>query len=249
MRNIKLIIEFDGAGYCGWQRQPGSIKTVQGTIERAISIITDEKVLIDGSSRTDSGVHAKGMVASFKTNSKIPSGQFKDAINTKLPPDIAIIKSEQVSDDFHARYCSIGKTYCYNILNREEKVVLGRNYNWAIREKLDVQKMKGCCKYFIGKKDFRAFMSAGSDAKNTIRDVKDLHIKVVDNKISIYITADGFLYNMVRNIVGILVKVGKNKLEGSEIPKIIEEGERNNLGMCAPARGLFLEEVYYLEKY
>ncbi|ENZ00741.1 tRNA pseudouridine(38-40) synthase TruA [Clostridium thermobutyricum] len=244
MRNIKLTIEYDGTLYSGWQKQ-NNAKTIQETIEKALSKILKAEVSITGSSRTDSGVHAKGMVANFFTDSRIPAEKFREAINTKLPDDIAIIKSEEVDLDFHARYLSKGKTYCYTIINRYEKVALYKNYSHHVREKLDLELMNKCCKMFIGKHDFSAFKTAGSSVKTSVRTISDLHIEKEDDFIKIYVTADGFLYNMVRIIVGTLIEVGQNKRSIETVKKAINSCNREDAGYCVPPNGLILEKVYY----
>ncbi|MGL5150339.1 MAG: tRNA pseudouridine(38-40) synthase TruA [Clostridium sp.] len=244
MRNIKLTIEYDGSNYNGWQKQKNA-KTIQETIECAIKKLTNEDIELIGSSRTDTGVHAKGMVANFKTNGTIPSERFREAINTKLPDDISIIKSEEVNDEFHARYDSIGKTYSYSIINREEKVAIGRNYNLVIKDKLNVDLMILACDKFIGKHDFSAFKSSGSSVKTSTRTIKELYIKQEEDSIKIIITADGFLYNMVRIIVGTLIEVGKGKIAPTNIINIIYLKDRSLAGPCVKPNGLILETVYY----
>ncbi len=244
MRNIKLTIEYDGTRYYGWQRQPIG-NTIQQEVEKAISKVIKEYVEVIGSSRTDSGVHAKGYVANFKTNVKMPAEKFRDAINCKLPRDIVIIKSEEVDLDFHARYSSKGKTYCYTILNREYPCAIDKDYVYYYRWKLNVEEMKKACKYFLGIHDFKAFQTPGGSVKTSIRTISDLHIETNVDKIKIYISADGFLYNMVRIIVGTLILVGSNKIKEDFVKNIIESGVRQNAGKCAPANGLCLEKVFY----
>ena len=244
MRNIKLTIEYDGIRYYGWQRQPIG-NTIQQELEKAISKVIKEYVEVIGSSRTDSGVDAKGYVANFKTNVKMPAEKFRDAINCKLPRDIVIIKSEEVDLDFHARYSSKGKTYCYTILNREYPCAIDKDYVYYYRWKLNVEEMKKACKYFLGTHDFKAFQTPGGSVKTSIRTISDLHIETNVDKIKIYISADGFLYNMVRIIVGTLILVGSNKIKEDFVKNIIESGVRQNAGKCAPANGLCLEKVFY----
>ncbi|MCI5636117.1 MAG: tRNA pseudouridine(38-40) synthase TruA [Sarcina ventriculi] len=244
MRNIKLTIEYDGTRYYGWQRQPIG-NTIQQELEKAISKVIKKYVEVIGSSRTDSGVHAKGYVANFKTNVKMPAEKFRDAINCKLPRDIVIIKSEEVDLDFHARYSSKGKTYCYTILNREYPCAINKDYVYYYRWKLNVEEMKKACKYFLGTHDFKAFQTPGGSVKTSIRTISDLHIETNVDKIKIYISADGFLYNMVRIIVGTLILVGSNKIKEDFVKNIIESGVRQNAGKCAPANGLCLEKVFY----
>ena len=244
MRNIKLILEYDGTKYFGWQRQKDNI-TIQETLEEAISLLTNENIEVTGSSRTDSGVHARGYVANFKTTSRIPGDKFREAINHKLPEDIVIIKSEEVEEDFHARYNAKGKTYSYGIIMREAPPAISKDYLYHVKRKLDVKKMGEACQYFIGKKDFIGFRSTGSSVQGTIRTIQNLYIEQTGDIIKIYVTGDGFLYNMVRIIVGTLIMVGNNKIEPEEIKSIIESKDRKRAGICVPAKGLTLEEVFY----
>lgn len=218
MRNIKLILEYDGTNYLGWQKQRIG-KTIQGTLEEAIRSLTNEEIDSIGSSRTDAGVHAKGFIANFKTNSKIPADKFREAINHKLPDDIVILKSEEVEEDFHSRYNAKGKTYSYSILNRDVKSAIDRNYVYHIKKELDLNSMEEACKYFIGTYDFSAFKTSGSSVKSSIRTISELYIQKNDDIIKIFVTGDGFLYNMVRIIVGTLIMVGNNKIKPEEIKK------------------------------
>lgn len=244
MRNIKLTLEYDGTNYLGWQKQKIGA-TIQETLEKAITDLTNEEVVVIGSSRTDAGVHAKGFVANFNTNSRIPADKFRGAINHKLPDDIVILKSEEVEEEFHARYNARGKTYSYSILNRDVPSPINRNYLYHLKRKLDVKAMKEACKYFIGTYDFVAFKTSGSSVKTTVRTITELYIEEKDNIIKIYVTGDGFLYNMVRIIVGTLIMVGSNKIYSNEIKNIIDSKQREKAGLCVPATGLVLEKVYY----
>ena len=244
MRNIKLTIEYDGTSYGGWQKQKNN-RTIQQCIEEAIKLLTGEEVELIGSSRTDAGVHAKGMVANFITNSKIPSDKFREAINTKLPDDIGIIKSEDVDKNFHSRYDSKGKTYCYTLVNRYEKVCLGRSYVYQVRDELNYNLMKDAAKYFLGKHDFKAFKTNGSSVKTSVRTISGLELELKGDVLKIFISADGFLYNMVRIIVGTLIEVGKGKIKPEDIESIIRNGDRSKAGPCVPPNGLVLEKVFY----
>lgn len=244
MRNIKLTIEYDGTNYLGWQRQKVG-NTIQGTLEEAIEVLTNETVETIGSSRTDAGVHAKGFVANFKTSSKIPADKYREAINHKLPDDIVILKSEEVDEEFHARYNAMGKTYSYSILNREVPSAINRNYVYHVKRRLDIEAMREACKYFIGTHDFASFKSSGSSVKTTVRTISELYLEEQEDTIKIYVTGDGFLYNMVRIIVGTLIMVGFNKIKPNEIENIIKEKDREKAGICVPAKGLVLERVYY----
>jgi len=244
MRNIKLTIEYDGTNYLGWQRQKVG-NTIQGRLEEAIEVLTKETVEAIGSSRTDAGVHAKGFVANFKTSSKIPAEKYREAINHKLPDDIVILKSEEVDEGFHARYNAMGKTYSYSILNRDVPSAINRNYVYHVKRRLDTKAMREACKYFIGTHDFASFKTSGSSVKTTVRTISELYLEEQEDTIKIYVTGDGFLYNMVRIIVGTLIMVGFNKIKPNEIEKIIEEKNREKAGICVPATGLVLERVYY----
>ena len=244
MRNIKLTIEYDGTSYGGWQKQKNN-RTIQQCIEEAIRLLIGEEVELIGSSRTDAGVHAKGMVANFITNSQIPADKFREAINTKLPDDIGIIKSEEVDKNFHSRYDSKGKTYCYTLVNRYEKVCIGRNYVYQVRDELNYNLMKEAAKYFLGKHDFKAFKTNGSSVKTSVRTISGLELELKDDVIKIFVSADGFLYNMVRIIVGTLIEVGKGKIKPEDIESIIKNGDRSKAGPCVPPNGLVLEKVFY----
>ena len=244
MRNIKLTIEYDGTSYGGWQKQKNN-RTIQQCIEEAIKLLTGEDVELIGSSRTDAGVHAKGMIANFITNSQIPADKFREAINTKLPDDIGIIKSEEVDRNFHSRYDSKGKTYFYTLVNRYEKVCIGRNYVYQVRDELNYNLMKEAAKYFLGKHDFKAFKTNGSSVKTSVRTINGLELELKGDVIKIFVSADGFLYNMVRIIVGTLIEVGKGKIKPEDIESIIKNGDRSKAGPCVPPNGLVLEKVFY----
>jgi len=244
VRNIKIIIEYDGTNYYGWQRQ-NNVMTIQEKVESAIEELTGERIQITGSSRTDAGVHAKGYVGNFYTNSKIVIEKFTGAINSKLPRDIVILHSFEVPYEFHSRYNSIGKMYSYTIINRREAIAVGRNYIYHHRRILDVEAMKLAAEYFIGTHDFSAFKNLGSSAKTSVRTISRLDIVKNEELIKIYIAADGFLYNMVRIIVGALIRVGEEKINPSEIKDIIESKQRSKAGKSVPANGLCLEEVFY----
>ena len=244
LRNIKLIIEYDGTHYSGWQRQNNAM-TIQEKIEIAIEKITGEETKIIGSSRTDAGVHARGYTGNFYTSSIISSEKFTGAINSQLPLDIVILRCFEVPHEFHSRYNSTGKIYSYSILNRSESVAVGRNYIYHHKRILDLVAMKLATKYFMGTHDFSAFKNLGSSVKTSVRTITRLDIIKNGDLIEIYISADGFLYNMVRIIVGALIRVGEGKIKPNEIKDIIESKQRAKAGKSAPACGLCLEEVFY----
>lgn len=244
MRNIKLILEYDGTNYGGWQRQNDNI-TIQSELEEAILKITKENIKTTGCSRTDSGVHSKHYVVNFNTNSKVPAEKFTKALNTKLPDDIRVLQSSEEDINFHSRYNCIGKTYCYTLLNKEIASALLRNYTWHIDKDLNVEDMIKASKYLIGKNDFSSFKNTGSSVTTTVRTISDITIKREESLIKIYISADGFLYNMARIIVGTLVEVGLGRFKPSDIKKILDEKDRRKAGKSAPPQGLCLENVFY----
>ena len=244
MRNIKIVIEYDGSNYVGWQKQKNGI-SIQEAIEKAATVILGEKISLTGSSRTDAGVHAKGQVANFYTNSSIPSDKLPFAINSKLPNDIAVINAEDVPYDFHSRYDSCGKLYSYTILNRKIPPAYIRNYISYCPYNLDFSSMEKAASAFVGKHDFSAFKSTGSSVKTTVRTVEFLKFEKNGDIIKFYIKADGFLYNMVRIIAGTLIDIGRGKIKLSDLDSIIESRNRNLTGKTAPASGLCLEKVFY----
>lgn len=244
MRNIKIVLEYDGTNYGGWQKQK-DVKTVQGELEKAIFKITKEEVKTIGCSRTDSGVHSRHYVVNFNTESRVPSDRFTKALNTKLPDDIRVLESSEVSVDFHSRYHCIGKTYSYTLLNKEIASVMLRNYTWHIERELDINKMIEASKYLVGKHDFSSFRNTGSSALTTVRTITDISIKKEDFLLKIYISADGFLYNMARIIVGTLVQVGLGRIMPTDVEKILHLKDRRKAGKSAPPQGLCLENVFY----
>lgn len=244
MRNILLTIEYDGTNYFGWQKQPNK-KTIQGVIEQAIKKITGEDVKLVGSGRTDAGVHALGQRANFKTNSKIPTEKFPLALNSVLPNDISIKDAKEVSLEFSARYSAKQKTYKYLIYNHKTRPAILRNYVYHFPYDLDIPSMQQSCEYFIGEYDFSSFCSSGSETNSKIRRIYDCYLTFEDNCIAIYITANGFLYNMARIIAGTIIDVGTGKIKPTDIPLIIESKDRNKAGKTLPPWGLYLVDVVY----
>lgn len=244
MNNIKVTLEYDGTNYYGWQKQKDR-ETIQGQVEEAIRDLTGEDVELIGCSRTDSGVHAKGFIANFKIKSSIPSNRFREALNVKLPDDIVVVHSDKVDDDFHARYNAKGKTYEYLILNAEAPTAIMRNFTYHYKYNLNIDHMKEAAKYFVGTHDFIAFRSQGSSVKGSIRTIFDLTVEKDGDYIKISVTGDGFLYNMVRIIVGTLINIGRGKNSPKDIIDIINSKDRTLAGDCVPAKGLVLKKVYY----
>jgi len=244
MRNFKMIVEYDGTAYCGWQRQENGI-TIQQVLEEAIQLITGEKVTVIGSGRTDAGVHALNQVAHFKSDSRLPVNNIYRGMNSVLPVDIVIKELEEVTDDFHAQHDVKSKVYIY-ICNQRLRPALGRNYFWFIRFPLDLERMRKAAQFLIGRHDFSCFCATGTHVKDRVRTVIDMEIKVGDEGlIEITVEAHGFLKYMVRNIIGTLVEVGRGKRKPEEMKVIIESRNRKIAGVTAPACGLFLKEVKY----
>jgi tRNA pseudouridine38-40 synthase len=245
MRNIKLLIEYDGTNYIGWQVQPKG-PTIQGVLEERLGLLTREKIKLFGSGRTDSGVHAICQVAHFKTESSMETQKMQRALNSLLPPDIVIQKMEEVGESFHARRHSKSKVYEYRILNRNLRTVFDRGYVWHIPQKLDFKEIGKATKYLIGEHDFSSFRSVGSPTRTTVRNVIRAEWKRGrSGLVRFEIEANGFLKQMVRAIIGTLVEVGKGKMSAVEFRKILESKERSKAGPTAPAHGLFLKEVKY----
>ena len=244
MRNIKLTIEYDGKDFNGWQKQPNKLN-IQGEIERAIENITGEKVELIASGRTDAGVHAMGQVANFKTSSNISIEKIPIAINSQVKNSIRIQKAEEVDEKFHSRYNCKKKTYRYVIDNSKYGSAIYRNISYHIPMKLNVNEMKKAIKYFEGEHDFKAFKSSGTSSKSSVRTIYSTNIVTEGTSIGIDLTGNGFLYNMVRIIVGTLVDVGLGKIKADDIPKIIESKDRTKAGKTLPPQGLMLLSVEY----
>jgi len=246
MRNIRIIIEYDGTNYNGWQMQKNA-PSVQEEIQKAIKKITGEDVNLIGAGRTDAGVHAKGQTANFITSSRVPGERFAWALNSVLREDIVIKESKEVSLDFHSRYDAKSKIYSYTIHKGLFPPAIMRNYVYHVNygSKIDMEKMKRAAEYFVGTHDFKAFMAAGSNVVNTIRTIYSIKIEEYDEYIKIYYHGNGFLYNMVRIITGTILYASIGKLNVDDIPDIIKKGERELAGVTVPAHGLCLEKVYY----
>ena len=245
MRNIKLVIEYDGKEFNGWQKQPNKLN-IQGEIEKAIKQITGEEVDLTASGRTDAGVHALGQVANFKTNSNIPIEKIPIALNSNLKKSIVIKSAEEVEERFHSRLNCKRKTYRYIINNSKYGTAIYRNLETHIPMKLDIQKMQEAVKYFEGEHDFKAFKASGTSSKSSVRTIYKAEVIDAGNeRIYIELTGSGFLYNMVRIISGTLVEVGLGKIEPNEIKNIIESQKRENAGKTLPPQGLYLVNVEY----
>jgi len=254
-QNVLIKIEYDGANFSGWQKQPDA-RTVQGEIEHVLKYIAMDNVLIHGTSRTDAGVHALGQCASFEWKCNMPVEKLPEVMNRRFgaggtgrsgaPGDIRILSAEVMPDEFHARYSCKGKTYRYIIDRTGDIFRRNHAFMYPEAESLDIDAMRKAAAFIVGTHDFKCFETAGGTPRETtVRTVNSLEIEKTDNEIVIEITGDGFLYNMVRIIVGTLCEVGLGKKQANELPGIIESRERANAGFTAPPNGLYLKEIYF----
>lgn len=246
MRNLKLALEYDGTNYAGWQIQKSrKQKTIQETVEKALAKILQENIRLVGSGRTDAGVHALAQVANFKTNSDIAVKKLQVALNGLLPDDIVVSKIKEVDSSFHSRFSAKAKVYRYTILNRAYSSALLKDKVYFFRHRLNIRRMREEAKVLLGRHNFKAFQASTDKDLSPVRTIKSL--KITRNKDLVYIDikADGFLYNMARNIVGTLIEVGRGKFKRGELKKILLSKDRRLAGPTAPARGLCLVEVKY----
>ncbi len=246
-RNIRLTIEYDGTRFCGWQtqRKDKRSKTVQEEIEKAAKKLFGKKIKLIGSGRTDSGVHAEAQVANFKIDSQLPLVNIKKGLNSYLNKDIAVLSAEAVKPGFHARFDAKKKLYRYTIVNRKVRSPLSNRQAALISYDLDIRSMRKAAKYLIGKKDFKSFQASDKKRAGSVRTITRLDIYCRPPLIEIYIQADGFLYNMVRNITGTLIDVGRGRIFPEEVLDILAKRHRSLAGQKAPAKGLCLVRVSY----
>ncbi len=244
-QNYKLIIEYDGTKYHGWQRQAQD-RTIQGAIESALKTMIKKDVVLTGSGRTDAGVHALGQVASFRCAVKLAPQAFQAGLNSLLDDDIVIQDCELVDEQFHARYDAKAKTYRYTIINRPIAQAIGRHYAWHIRKPLDLEAMCQASTSFIGSHDFKAFEGTGSPRSHTTRNILRAEwSRKTPNQLQFEIEANGFLRYMVRNLVGTLVDVGLGKKNVEDFIAILHSRDRGQASATAPPHGLFLVSVQY----
>ena len=244
MRNLKLTIEYDGTSYAGWQTQAGR-PTIQQTLEDAVHRITGERVHVQGSGRTDSGVHALGQAANFRTHAKIPAAKLRLALNALLPPDIVVRRVREAPPDFHAQFDARWKTYRYTILNDRVPTALDRFFCHQVPVPLDVRAMRRAARSLVGRHDFQAFRSEGWREKDTVRTIRRLTIAKTGRYVHLTVEGNGFLYNMVRAIAGTLIDIGRGKRPPEDMQKILASRDRKQAGPTAPARGLCLISVKY----
>lgn len=261
MKNIKLIISYDGTRYNGWQKQANTKNTIQEKMEETIAKLFGETIEIAGSGRTDAGVHARKQVANFyvsdkalrkmmenKKNAEHPKDCFiiiRDELNRYLPLDIRVIEISEEKERFHARLNAKGKHYSYRIDNGEVADVFGRKYMTRIEKKLDIERMRQAANYLIGEHDFKTFCSNKRMKKSTVRMIKNIVISENGGIIRVDFYGNGFLYHMIRIIMGTLIETGLGLREAYEMEQVMNSLDRSRAGYLAPASGLFLEEVYY----
>jgi len=256
MRNIKLLIEYEGTNYCGWQIQP-DCETIQGIIESTLSKITKADTDVTGAGRTDAGVHALGQTANFRTDSRMTPDEFKSALNSLLPKDIVIRNVEEVDESFHSRYDAINRVYHYTILNSAIPSTFLRNNVYVVSRQIDVELMNTACEFMMGTHDFSSFGSAGDPVRSTVRNIRHIRWYVFDSQCSVIdegckhhliqlrIEANAFLRGMVRTISGTLLDVGLGKIAPEKIIDILEMKDRSSAGPSLPAKGLCLVRVDY----
>lgn len=246
-RNIRLLLEYDGTRYHGWQRQ-ADVLTIQEVLETAVARLTQTPVALIGSGRTDAGVHARGQVANFRTTSAIPLRAFHQGLNSLLPRDIAVLSAAEAPPEFHARKSARAKTYEYRILTRPNRSPLNHHYTWWIALPLDLTAMAGAAAFLPGEHDFTAFRASGSDNINPVRRVLAASWREEPGGwLTFTITATGFLRGMVRSMVGTMVEVGRGKAPPTILAELLTSGARHLAGPTAPPQGLYLVEVFYGE--
>ncbi|MCK5542070.1 MAG: tRNA pseudouridine(38-40) synthase TruA [Desulfobacterales bacterium] len=252
--NFKIVVEYDGRKYSGWQIQKDRI-TIQSELEKALSIILNQNIKVFGSGRTDAGVHAYGQVANFIANTELSCEIIKKGVNSIIKGSVVIRKCDIVHEDFHARHDAVSKEYHYHILNRDDPCAIQRHYMWHVKKKLDLKQMQECCKIIKGKHDFKSFEGSGSPKYTTIREIFSAEFFMEANhnnhdndnidRIIFKISANGFLKFMVRNLIGTIVLAGLLKIDTQQFKDILNAKDRNLAGPTAPAHGLFLMNVKY----
>lgn len=245
MRNIRLLIQYEGTRYQGWQRQESSENTIQGRLEKLLSQMCSEKVDLQGSGRTDAGVHAMGQVANFHTNSALSTEEMLQYINTYLPQDIAVVQVTEAAERFHSRLNATGKCYQYRVWNSSVPNVFLRRYALEYPQTLDIEAMRQAASGFLGEHDFKSFTSTKKGKKSTVRRIDSIDIVQEGNLITFTFRGNGFLYHMVRILMGTLLEVGEGRRTAASIPELIAAKSREEAGPLVPSKGLMLKEVYY----
>lgn len=255
MRNFKMTLQYEGTRFKGWQKQENTDNTIQGKLEALLFRMTGQRIEVQGSGRTDAGVHAFGQVANFHADTKMSAEEIMKYMNDYLPEDIAVISLKEVSERFHSRLNAKGKTYCYRVLNTQVPHVFDRRYVHVINEELDIDAMRSAAEYLTGTHDFKAFTSNKRSRKSTVRTIEEIRIEKVEStsmghlgvqdEVRFWYSGNGFLYHMVRIITGTLLEVGMHKRRPEEIAEVLASMCRENAGELVPAKGLTLMEVRY----
>lgn len=244
-RNIRIKVAYEGTRYQGWQKQETRDNTIQGKLEALISRMCEEEIAIQGSGRTDAGVHALGQVANFHTSCQMSLEDMQRYMNQYLPEDIAVVEIAEASQRFHSRLNACGKRYSYRIWNSSVPNVFWRRFSHTVEEPLDVDAMKQAAKLLCGEHDFKAFTSTKKGKKSTVRRIDKIELKQEGALLTLTFTGNGFLYHMIRILVGTLLEVGKGEREAQSVPAILESKNREKAGALVPGKGLVLEEVFY----
>lgn len=245
VRNFKMVLQYEGARYQGWQRQETTENTIQGKLEALLSQMCGQKVEIQGSGRTDAGVHARGQVANAHMQTDMTPQEILSYMNRYLPKDIGVISLEEMPSRFHSRLNAKGKTYCYQVINSAIPHVFDRRYAVVFEDALDIAAMREAAGQLVGTHDFAAFTSAKKGKKSTIRTIEEIRIEKEKDMLKFIFSGDGFLFHMVRILTGTLLEVGAGKRKPEQIKEILESKKRENAGALAPAAGLTLMEVRY----
>jgi len=245
LRNFRIVLQYEGTRFQGWQRQDSTENTIQGKLEAILSKMTGQQVQVDGSGRTDAGVHAYGQVANFHMETKRSAAEIMEYMNQFLPEDIRVIQIKEVAERFHSRLNAVGKTYRYRIWNSGMPTVFERRYVYELPQKLDLDEMRYAAAYLVGKHDFKAFTSNKRSKKSTVRTIDEILIEQQGNEVVLTYSGDGFLYHMVRILTGTLIEVGLGQRRADSMERLLQSGKREDAGMLVPAKGLALMEVRY----
>lgn len=245
MRNFRIVLQYEGTKYQGWQKQESTDNTIQGKLENILSKMTGTQVEVHGAGRTDAGVHAKGQVAHFKVDTHMSENQILQYVNQYLPEDIAVISLKEAGERFHARLNAVGKVYQYRIINSDIPHIFDRRYVHMVEQPLNLQKMRQAADILEGTHDFKAFTSTKRGKKSTVRTVESIAIEKSGDEVTLTYKGDGFLYHMVRILSGTLIEVGLDQRSVESVAEALASLDRKNAGILAPAKGLTLLEVLY----
>ena len=245
MRNFKLLLEYEGTRYQGWQKQENTENTIQGKLEALLCKMCGSKVEVQGSGRTDAGVHARGQVANAHMNTDMTTEEILAYMNQYLPKDIGVISVEEVSERFHSRLLVKEKTYCYQVINSSKPHIFDRRYSYAHPAPLNVEAMRAAAGRLVGTHDFAAFTKKKKGKKSTVRSIAEIRIEKEQDMLRLYFRGNGFLFHMVRILTGTLLEVGEGRRAPEEMDALLTCGNREQAGMLVPALGLTLLEVRY----